>query len=133
MYVLLGKLRHVFAAGDTTRYLVPDEALTSFMAHCANRVGDAYFRTPRTTIKEFVNLLAVLDQNPDVAWSDLIQRVEIGPEQNPDLTPLAEDVGVGRGDAGEEMRPLDDDLLPRQRVTMTSSRLSDSSPGLGVF
>ena len=54
MFVLLTKLRHVFASGDPNAYLVPDEALTAFMNHCASRIGDAYFRTPRTTIKEFV-------------------------------------------------------------------------------
>lgn len=88
MFVLLTKLRHVFASGDPEAHLVPDEALTAFMNHCASRVGDAYFRTPRTTIKEFVNLLAVLDQNPGVDWSDLIDRVEIAAETNPDLEPL---------------------------------------------
>ena len=88
MYVLLTKLRHVFASGDPEAYLVPDGALTAFMNHCASRVGDSYFRTPRTTIKEFVNLLAVLDQNPGVHWSDLIERVEIEVETNPDLAPL---------------------------------------------
>lgn len=88
MYVLLGKLRHVYAGGDPDQYLLPDDAMTAFMSHCANRVGDAYFRTPRTTIKEFVNLLAILDQNPDVDWSQLIDRVELAPETNPDLEPL---------------------------------------------
>lgn len=88
MYVLLGKLRHLFASGDPDQYLVPDDALTSFMTHCAKRVGDAYFRTPRTTIKEFVNLLAVLEQNPGVDWSTQIARVEITTESNPDLAPL---------------------------------------------
>ena len=91
MFVLLTKLRHVFAAGDPDAYLVPDEALKAFMSHCASRVGDAYFRTPRTTIKEFVNLLAVLEQNPGVDWSDLIDRVEIAAEANPDLEPLDDD------------------------------------------
>lgn len=94
LFVLLGKLRHVFASGEPDQYLVPDEALTSFMTHCSNRVGDAYFRTPRTTIKEFVNLLAVLDQNPGAKWTDLIERVEIEPEGNPDLAPLEDDIGV---------------------------------------
>lgn len=87
-YVLLGKLRHVYASGDPTAYLLPDEALTAFMEHCARRVGDAYFRTPRTTIKEFVNLLAVLDQNRSVSWRDLVAAVELPPEANPDLAPL---------------------------------------------
>jgi len=87
-YVLLGKLRNVYASGDPTAYLLPDEGLAAFMQHCDQRVGDAYFRTPRTTIKEFINLLAVLDQNRDVAWSDLIAKVEIPPEINPDLAPI---------------------------------------------
>ncbi|MGQ4819019.1 BREX system ATP-binding domain-containing protein, partial [Enterococcus faecium] len=63
-YLLLTRLRLVFAGGDANAYLVPDDALTAFMTHCSSRIGDAYFRTPRTTIKEFVNLLAVLEQNP---------------------------------------------------------------------
>jgi hypothetical protein len=88
MYVLLTKLRHVYAAGDPTAYLLPDEALHAFMQHCAARVGDAYFRTPRTTIREFLNLLAVLDQNPGLDWQALVGRVELAPEANPDLQPL---------------------------------------------
>ena len=91
MFVLLTKLRHVFASGDPSEYFVPDEGLTAFMDHCKSRVGDAYFKTPRTTIKEFVNLLAVLEQNPGVNWSDLIARVEIAAEANPDLAPLADE------------------------------------------
>jgi hypothetical protein len=95
MFVLLTKLRHVFASGDPAAYLLPDDALTAFMNHCSTRVGDAYFRTPRTTIKEFVNLLAVLDQNPGVAWSDLVARVEIASESNPDLAPLDDEPDTG--------------------------------------
>lgn len=92
--VLLSRLRHVYAAGDKDAYLLPDEALNAFMAHCHERVGDAYFRTPRTTIKEFINLLAVLDQNPGIDWAELIGRVELVEEANPDLTPLDESVEV---------------------------------------
>ena len=114
MYVLLTKLRHVFAGGDPDAYLVPDEALTAFMNHCAARVGDAYFRTPRTTIKEFVNLLAVLDQNPSVSWSDLIARVEIPRETNPDLLPLAN--GGARPASSPEAPPGDDDGLVHFRL-----------------
>jgi len=76
-YVLLTKLRHVFASGDATKYLVPDEALTAFMEHCAKRIGEAYFRTPRTTITSFVNLLSVLEQNPQSSWRELLGRVEV--------------------------------------------------------
>jgi bacteriophage exclusion system BrxC/D-like protein len=89
-FVLLTKLRHVYASGDPAAYLLPDAGLTTFMQHCSGRVGDAYFRTPRTTIKEFVDLLAVLDQNPGASWEALIGQVELVPESNPDLAPLPE-------------------------------------------
>ena len=38
-YVLLHKLRHVYASGDAAKYLVPDEAIPTFMEHCAKRLG----------------------------------------------------------------------------------------------
>lgn len=76
-YVLLTKLRNVFAGGDDSRVLVPDEALTAFMEHCSKRIGEAYFRTPRTTITAFVNLLSVLEQNPQTSWRELLGAVEV--------------------------------------------------------
>ncbi len=88
LYVLLTKLRHVQALGDQDGYLVPDEALTAFMNHCAQRIGDAYFRTPRNTIKAFVQMLAVLEQNPAVSWEDLVGDIDVTEESNPDLEPL---------------------------------------------
>lgn len=47
------------------------------MEHCANRIGDTYFRTPRTTITSFINMLAVLEQNPDTAWQQLLGGIEV--------------------------------------------------------
>jgi hypothetical protein len=77
VFVLLTKLRHVYAGGDPQRYPVPDEALTAYMAHCATRLGDAYFRTPRETIRGFLDLLALLDQHPDLHWAELIREVAL--------------------------------------------------------
>lgn len=101
LYLLLEKLRHIYAEGDSARYLVPDEALRAFMAHCAERIGEAYFRTPRNTIKAFIGLLAVLDQNPSATWEDLVGRVELAPEENADLEPLTD--ADGETEEGEEL------------------------------
>jgi hypothetical protein len=79
-FVLLQKLRHVYAYGDSARYMLPDEALPVFMAHCNQRLGDSYFRTPRTTITAFINLLAVLEQNPEAEWKGLLGAVELIPD-----------------------------------------------------
>lgn len=75
LLVLLQKLRHVFAGGEPERYLLPDTALPAFMEHCHKRIGEAYFRTPRNTITAFINLLAVLEQNPGVDWRELLGQV----------------------------------------------------------
>lgn len=76
-YLLLGKIRHVYAGGDEAKYLLPDNAISSFMEHCSNRIGDSFFRTPRTTITSFINLLAILEQNPGTQWHTLIGQVEV--------------------------------------------------------
>jgi hypothetical protein len=80
-YILLMKLRDVYAYGIVEKHLLPDAAIEPFMAHCARRLGDAYFRTPRTTITAFINLLAILEQNPGQDWRVLIDAVEISPDQ----------------------------------------------------
>jgi hypothetical protein len=105
VYVLLGKLRNVYAAGDPDKYLVPDEALKAFLTHCSKKIGDAYFRTPRNTIRVFIDLLAVLEQNPQAKWTDLIGGVTISAETNPDLASLEIDPSLS-----EEGVPSGDDL-----------------------
>ena len=75
--VLLGNIRSVFALGDVSQYLVPDAALVAFMEHCSKRIGEAYFRTPRNTIKAFVQFLAVLEQNPGAEWTQLLGAIAL--------------------------------------------------------
>ena len=95
-YVLLTKLRHVHAGGDPAKYLIPDEGLVAFMEHAARRLGDAYFKTPRTTIVSFLNLLATLEQSKSTDWRSLL-----------DVVPVDEDKG---GEADRATDAEDDEL-----------------------
>lgn len=92
-FVLLQKIRHVQASGDPERYLVPDAGIVGFMEHCAQRIGDAYFRTPRTTIVTFVNLLAVLEQNPGTSWRGLLGEIVITEDMGGASEAAIEEVG----------------------------------------
>lgn len=85
LYILLKNLRHVYAEGDESKYLVPDESLKAFLKHCSQTIGDAYFRTPRNTIKAFLDMLAVIDQNPNIAWNNLVASVAIEEEKPSDV------------------------------------------------
>jgi hypothetical protein len=99
LYVLLANIRNVYAFGDPSKYLVPDEALEAFMTHCSARIGEAYYRTPRNTITAFVSLLAVLEQNTSADWRELLGAVRIETERNPDL----------QGEIDDDLPPLSDD------------------------
>ena len=92
LYILLKNLRHVFAGGEPENYLVPDEALKSFLHHCSESIGDAYFRTPRNTIKAFLDMLAVLEQNTNMVWSELVKSVSLQEERPSDV--ILEDISV---------------------------------------
>jgi P-loop Domain of unknown function (DUF2791) len=109
LYVLLGKIRHVYASGEAKHYLIQDAGIQQFMAHCSQHIGDAYFRTPRNTITAFVNLLAVLDQNPQAKLPDLITQVKIQPDRNPEgSTHLA--TGLIGNDTEGSAAIIEDDL-----------------------
>jgi hypothetical protein len=90
LYILLKNLRHVFSGGDSSSYLVPDEALKSFLHYCSQTIGDAYFRTPRNTIKAFLDMLAVLDQNPSLEWQNLVSHITIEQERPSDAEDVAQ-------------------------------------------
>ena len=83
LYLLLMNLRHVFANGNEENYLLPDEALLAFLHHCYNKIGESYFRTPRTTIKGFIDLLSILEQYPNYKWNDIIASVEVQQDVEP--------------------------------------------------
>ena len=85
LYILLKNIRHVFAEGDEGNYLVPDEAIQQFLAHCQQTIGEAYFRTPRNTVKAFLDMLAVIEQNPQISWQQLVGDIHIEEEKPSDM------------------------------------------------
>ena len=85
MFVLLANIRRVIQGENTT---LPDHALTTFMTHCSDRIGDAYFRTPRNTVIAFVNMLSVLEQNPGVDWRGLIGAIDVAEDHGEDMSDI---------------------------------------------
>jgi hypothetical protein len=77
LLILLSNIRHVVACGDPSKCLIPDGALEAFMTYCSKRIGEAYFRTPRNTIKSFANLLAILEQNPGADWRAVLGTLDV--------------------------------------------------------
>lgn len=113
-YVLLHNIRRVHARGENEDRLLPDQGIVRYLESCRGRMGAAYFQTPRETVKDFVGLLNVLDQNPGASWSDLIGKLTTVAGKEPPAAPEVE-VGAVPDGAGPTptVRPKatgDDDL-----------------------
>ena len=91
LFVLLANVRSVMQNDEAA---LPDAALEAFMTHCSDRIGEAYFRTPRNTVTAFVNLLSVLEQNPGVEWSDLIEKIDVSEDLGEDMSEVEETTGA---------------------------------------
>jgi hypothetical protein len=76
-FALLGKLSAVYHSEQDNFVPLPAEALPAFMGQCEKKLGEATFRTPRTTIKAFIDLLAVLEQNPGSRWEELLGKMAL--------------------------------------------------------
>lgn len=88
---LLGKLSVVYQ-GTAARVLLPDAAIPAFIAHSEKRLGEATFRTPRTTIKAFIGLLAVLEQNKTADWQVLLEQTHIETESDQKETDASDEL-----------------------------------------
>jgi P-loop Domain of unknown function (DUF2791) len=105
LFVLLTKIRRVFAAGKIEGSSVPDEALIGFMEHCSTKLGEAYFRTPRQTVTAFINFLSVIAHNPRTRWQDLLGELDFAPG----TTLASRTTGSVQIEAGIQIQ--DDDLV----------------------
>ncbi len=87
LYLLLINIQKVFESGTKGRKLIDEEGVHAFMDHCNQTIGSAYFKTPRETVRAFVNLMSMLDMYEDKRWRDFIGEIK-----------LKEDVDSGQGD-----------------------------------
>lgn len=92
LYVLLIRIRDVFASGDATKYLLPDEGLRMFIDYSKRTLGDDYFRTPRTTVMRFIGLMNLLEADPSHDWKAALGQVptvEISPSESAEASATA--------------------------------------------
>lgn len=99
LVILLRNIRRVHAGDRPETAVLPDEGITAFMNHAAKTLGDAFFRTPRDTVVQFVKLLALLEQHADMDWRAPLQGA---------VQAAASATQVSVAQAGVDERPEDD-------------------------
>lgn len=115
MFVLLHNIRDVFALGEPTNYLVPDEALVGFMEHCTSTLGSEFFMTPRDAVKGFVGFMSVLEQNPEADWKSLLSGTQFERTVDPEAE-IVEEGETAVPDSGPQATAPDGDDLATFRL-----------------
>jgi len=103
LFVLLVKLRDLVLGDGRER--ISFEVIRGFLDYCALRIGAAYFQTPRTTIRAFLDFLQVVELKPDLPISALLDGVAIEAD-------IDDNAGVGSPDAEAASEPPPSPVRP---------------------
>ena len=81
IFVLLKKLKEIFNINFNVNIDITDEDIRLFMEEMFNKPGADEFLTPREVIRDFLNILSILRQNPAANKASLISDIEISDER----------------------------------------------------
>jgi len=81
IFVLLKKLKAIFDFNYKTEISINDSDIQQFMEELFNKPGASEFLTPREVIRDFLNILNIIRQNPDVDKNKLFGEIEIEDER----------------------------------------------------
>lgn len=81
IFVLLKKLKEIFEGNYEVKIDITEEDTQLFMEEMFNKPGADEFLTPREVIRDFLNILSVLRQNPNVDKATLISDIVISDER----------------------------------------------------
>lgn len=81
IFVLLKKLKEIFDFNYKCHLDISDQEIQLFMEELYNKPGASEFLTPREVIRDFLNVLNIIRQNPEVDKGALFGEVEISDER----------------------------------------------------
>ena len=93
IFVLLQRLKAIFELNYKVQMDITDNDIQIFMEDIFNKPGASEFLTPREVIRDFLNILNILRQNPSLDKKALLSSVEITDERpNSDILDLIDEL-----------------------------------------
>lgn len=81
VFVLLKKLKAIFDYNYKVETNISDDDIQNFMEEMFNKPGASEFLTPREVIRDFLNILNIIRQNPNLDKGKLFGDIEISDER----------------------------------------------------
>jgi len=113
IFVLLQNLKEIFDFNYQVEIDFPEKDIRTFMEEIFNRPEAEEFLTPREVIRDFLNILNILRQNPEAEKSKLFQEISLSHEQNT----LALEPEEETKPAKETEKPLPEEIHERKTMT----------------
>jgi hypothetical protein len=91
-YVLLQKLRDIHALHNGYTSTVTDDQVKVFLQEIRRRLGADAFLTPRETVRDFLTVLNLLQQNPNMTFESIVKGITPTTDNSDpeELTPATE-------------------------------------------
>lgn len=86
IFVLLNKLKAIFDFNYKTKINIDESDIKQFMEELFNKPGASEFLTPREVIRDFLNILNIIRQNPTADKNKLFGELEISDERPNDVS-----------------------------------------------
>ena len=81
IFVLLQRLKAIFDYNYKIEIDITDKEIHQFMEEIFNKPGASEFLTPREVIRDFLNILNIIRQNPSIDKNKLFGELEISDER----------------------------------------------------
>jgi hypothetical protein len=86
IFVLLKKLKAIYDYNYKIEIRISDDEIHQFMEELFNKPGASEFLTPREVIRDFLNILKLIKQNPDVDKKILFGEIKIEDERPDEIS-----------------------------------------------
>ena len=90
IYLLLAKLKAIFDFNYQTQLDISNNDIHLFMEELFNKAGAEEFLTPREVIRDFLNILSLLRQNPALDKNQLFKQITVTDERPNELDNIEE-------------------------------------------
>jgi len=85
IFVLLKKLKNIFNFNLNIEIEISELEIQKFMEELFNKPGATEFLTPREVIRDFLNILNIIRQNPSVDKNKLFRELEVSDKRDDKL------------------------------------------------
>ncbi len=97
LYALIGRLSRLFASANGGKEILTEQEQKEFLTKCLARAGAEELVTPREIIRDYLTLLAILRDNPEVTFEAILSSQNEQAKNSGDDTDAGTGVGEGIG------------------------------------